>query len=83
MFSGGNSQGTQMHGLHVDTDRLLPLSQQVPREQRYCVFALMIQQRMIIILCLTPHDPKGKARFCKECFEHWNTLVAAQSGHIL
>jgi len=26
------------HGLHVDTGRLLPLTQQVPREQRHCVF---------------------------------------------
>ena len=26
------------HGLHVDTGRLLPLAQQVPREQRHCVF---------------------------------------------
>ena len=26
------------HGLHVDTSRLLPLAQQVPREQRHCVF---------------------------------------------
>ncbi len=26
------------HGLHVDTGRLLPLTQQVPRVQRYCVF---------------------------------------------
>ena len=33
------------HGLHVDTGRLLPLTQQVPREQRHCVF-------LHIILCL-------------------------------
>ncbi len=26
------------HGLHVDTGRLLPLAQQVPREQRHCLF---------------------------------------------
>ncbi len=26
------------HGLHVDTGRRLPLAQQVPREQRHCVF---------------------------------------------
>ncbi len=26
------------HGLHVDTGRLLPLAQQVPREQRHCIF---------------------------------------------
>ena len=26
------------HGLHVDTGRLLPLTQQVPREQLHCVF---------------------------------------------
>ena len=26
------------HGLHVDTGRLLPLAQQVPREQHHCVF---------------------------------------------
>ena len=26
------------HGLHVNTGRLLPLAQQVPREQRHCVF---------------------------------------------
>ena len=26
------------HGLHVDTGRLLPLAQQVPREQRHCSF---------------------------------------------
>ena len=26
------------HGLHVDTGRLLLLAQQVPREQRHCVF---------------------------------------------
>ena len=28
----------QRHGLHVDTGRLLPLAQQVPREQRHCIF---------------------------------------------
>ena len=26
------------HGLHVDTGRLLPLTQLVPREQRHCIF---------------------------------------------
>ena len=26
------------HGLHVDTGRLLPQAQQVPREQRHCIF---------------------------------------------
>ncbi len=26
------------HGLHVDTGRLLPLTQQVPRQQRHCIF---------------------------------------------
>jgi len=26
------------HGLHIDTGRLLPLAQQVPTEQRHCVF---------------------------------------------
>ncbi len=31
----------------------------------------------------TLHDPKVIARFLRECFEHRNTLVAAQSGHIL
>ncbi len=26
------------HGLHVDTGEFLPLAQQVPREQRHCLF---------------------------------------------
>ena len=39
-------------GLHVDTGRLLPLAQQVPREQCHCVSALLVQQRMNIILLL-------------------------------
>ena len=26
------------HGLHIETGRLLPLAQQVPREQRHCIF---------------------------------------------
>ncbi len=30
--------GCGCHGLRVDTGRLLPLAQQVPREQRHCVF---------------------------------------------
>ena len=29
------------------------------------------------------HDPKVIARFLRECFEHRNTLMAAQSGHTL
>ena len=29
--------GCGCHGLHVDTDRLLPLAQQVPNEHRHCV----------------------------------------------
>ena len=29
-----------LHGLHVDTGRLLPLAQQVPREQRHCIFCI-------------------------------------------
>jgi hypothetical protein len=32
---------------------------------------------------ITLHDPKVIARFWRECFEHRNTLVAAQSGHTL
>ncbi len=31
----------------------------------------------------TLHDPKVIVRVLRECFEHRNTLVAAQSGHIL
>ncbi len=31
----------------------------------------------------TLHDPKVIARFLKGCFEHRNTLVAAQTGHNL
>ena len=31
----------------------------------------------------TLHDPKVLARFLRKCFEHRNTLLAAQSGHIL
>ena len=29
----------------------------------------------------TLHGPKVIARFLRECFEHRNTLVAAQTGH--
>ncbi len=98
------------HGLHVDTGRLLPLTQQVPKEQRHCVFCASglaedehhfvfdcpaycaIRSRFTNIfwgpaptLCsfFTLHDPKVIARFLRECFEHRNTLVAAQSGHTL
>jgi hypothetical protein len=75
--------------------------------------ALLVQQRINIILCLialhivppgtdsqtyfgpmgwpgptlsslfTLHDPKVIASFLRACFEHRNTLVAAQSGHTL
>ncbi len=31
----------------------------------------------------TLHDPKVIARFSRECFEHTNTLMAAQTGHNL
>jgi len=96
------------HGLHVDTGRLLLLAQQVPREQRHCVFCASgsekdehhfvfdcpaycaIRNRFTNIFwgpaptlssCFTLHDPI--ARFLRECFEHRNTLVAAQTGHNL
>ncbi len=98
------------HGLHVDTGRLLPSAQQVPREQRHCVFCdsgsaedehhfvfdcrayCAIRNRFTNIFWgpaptlssfFTLHDPKVIARFLRECFEHRNTLVAAQSGHTL
>ena len=97
------------HGLHVDTGRLLPLTQQVPREQRHCVFCasgLAEDEQYFVFDCpaycairnrftnifwgpsptlsfFTLHDPKVIARFLRECFEHRNTLVAAQSGHTL
>jgi len=98
------------HGLHVDTGRLLPLAQQVPREQRHCVFCAsgsaedehhfvfdcpahcVIRNRFTNIFWspaptlssfFTLHDPQVIARFLKECFEHRNTLVAAQTGHNL
>ena len=58
--------------------------------------ALLVQQRISMILCLivrhiaptlssffTLHDPKVMARFSRECFEHTNTLMAAQTGHNL
>jgi len=104
------------HGLHVDTGRLLPLTQQVPREQVHCVFCasgLAEDEHHFVFDCPeycairnrftnmfwgpTPtlssvftlvdvtvvHDPKVIARFLRECFEHRNTLVAAQFGHTL
>ena len=98
------------HGLHVDTGRLLPLAQQVPREQRHCVFCTSgsaedehhfvfdcpaycaIRNRFTNILWgpastlssfCTLYDPKVIARFLRECFEHRNTLMAAQTGHNL
>jgi len=98
------------HGLHVDTGRLLPLTQQVPREQRHCVFCVSgsaedehqfvfdcpaycaIRNRFTNIFWgpaptsssfFTLHDPKVIVKFLRECFEHRNSLVAAQSGHNL
>ena len=98
------------HGLHVDTGRLLPLAQQVPREQRHCVFCTSgsaedehhfvfdcpaycaIRNRSTNIFWgpaptlssfFTLHDPKVIASLLRECFEHRNTLMAAQTGHNL
>ncbi len=96
--------------LLVILGRLLPLTQQVPREQRHCVFCasgLAEDEHHFVFDCpaycairnrftnifwgpaptlssvFTLHDPKVIARFLRECFEHRNTLVAAQSGHTL
>ncbi len=96
------------HGLHVDTGRLLPLAQQVPRQQCHCIFCASgsaedkrqfdcpaycaIRNKFTNIFWgpaptlssfFTLHDPKVKARFLRECFEHRNTLVATQTGHSL
>ena len=98
------------HCVHVDTGRLLPLTQQVPREQRHCVFGasgLAEDEHHFVFDCpaycairsrftnifwgpaltlssfFTLHDPKVIARFLRECIEHRNTLVAAQTGHNL
>ena len=106
IMSGEESQGRQTHGLHADTGRYLPLAQQVPREQRHCVFCASgsaedehhfvfdcpaypaIRNRFTNMFWgpaprlssfVTVHDPKVKARFLKDRFEHRNTLMAAQS----
>jgi hypothetical protein len=106
IMSGEESQGRQTHNLHADTGRYLPLAQQVPREQRHCVFCACgsaedahhfvfdcpaysaIRNRFTNMFWgpaprlssfVTVHDPKVKARFLKDRFEHRNTLVAAQS----
>ncbi len=55
------------HGLHVDIGRLLPLAQQVP--VNVIVFsALLVQQRMNIILCLIVRHIVPSGTSLQTCF---------------
>ena len=51
-FSKPYTQQIQMR-LHVDTGEFKPVGQKVNRQQRYCPFLLLTQQKMNITLRLT------------------------------
>ena len=55
------------HGLHVDTGRLLPLAQQVPREQRHCVFC-------------ASGSAEDEHHFVFDCLVYWHNMTSGTSS---